>query len=75
MAWLYRVGRWVLCHLFDDHCGGWTCKAQQGIPPSAEDLRDGVAGFYRYATMYCRWCGKVSALNVRGASDGRTLHD
>ncbi len=43
----------------------WTSKAGQGIKPSEEELHGGVAGFYRYAEMYCSRCPARSKLNGR----------
>jgi hypothetical protein len=38
-------------------CGhDYTCDAEQGIPPTQEQLDDGVDGFMRYAKMYCNKC-------------------
>ena len=48
---------WILCHVIHDH--DWTCKAEQGIDPSEAEVKAGVAGFWNYATMYCKRCGKV----------------
>lgn len=41
----------------------WTCKAAEGIPPTPEQLAGGIDGFYDYATMYCKRCGRVSHLS------------
>ena len=37
----------------------WTCKADQGIKPTQQELDAGVAGFNSYAQMYCKRCGEV----------------
>lgn len=49
-----RVWSWIRC-LLGDH--DWTSKAAQGVKPSADELRDGLAGFERYAQMFCARCG------------------
>lgn len=46
----------IIC-LFASH--RWTCKAALGIPPDTQDIRDGLAGFNRYASMYCARCGRI----------------
>ena len=48
--------RKLLC-LIGDH--DWTCKAEQGIPPTQQQLDGGVAGFYDYAAVYCKHCGTI----------------
>lgn len=55
-----RFLEWLLC-LVGDH--DWTSKALQGMKPSADEIRDGYAGFQRFAAMYCARCGRGSALN------------
>lgn len=50
-----RALAWIRCRLFGDH--DWTCKAALRIKPSADELRDGMAGFDRYAQMFCARCG------------------
>jgi hypothetical protein len=42
----------------------WTCKAEQGIKPTEEELRDPIAGFKLYAGMYCKHCGRISRLSL-----------
>lgn len=59
---LRRALRWVRCHILGDH--DWTCKASQAIDPTAEELADGLAGFLRYAQMYCTRCGYLYRLPV-----------
>lgn len=49
------------CWFWQNH--DWTCAAEQGIEPTPKQLADGVAGFYDYATMYCKRCGTVSKLS------------
>lgn len=42
----------------------WTCKAQQGIQPTPEQLTgDLVRGFREYSKMYCKHCLVESELN------------
>lgn len=36
-----------------------TCKAQEGIPATQEQLDGGLDGFMDYATTYCKRCGWV----------------
>lgn len=40
----------------------WTCAAQQGIPPTRQQM-DKIDGYKDYAKMYCARCGKESKLN------------
>jgi len=42
---------------FDGH--DWTCKASEGIKPTANQLSWGVIGFYDYARMHCKRCGET----------------
>lgn len=51
-----RAWNWVRCRLLGDH--DWTCKAEQGVKPSADELCDGLAGFDRYAQLFCSRCGR-----------------
>jgi hypothetical protein len=62
----------VVCRFFARlwHCKflwfhDWTSAAQQGIPPTPEQLKAGIAGFNSYATMYCKRCGHISKLSNR----------
>ena len=48
---------WFLCNWIPGH--DWTCKHEQGIEPTEAELKAGVAGFWSYARMYCKRCGKV----------------
>lgn len=41
----------------------WTSAAMEGLPPTDEQVANGIDGFYDYATMYCRRCGHVSELS------------
>ncbi len=62
----------VVCRFFARlwHCKiwgfhDWTSAAQQGIPPTPEQLKTGIEGFNSYATMYCKRCGHISLLSKR----------
>ena len=48
---------WFLCNWIPGH--EWTCKAEEGIDPTPEEIAAGVGGFWHYAQMYCKRCGKV----------------
>lgn len=43
----------------------WTSAAQKGFPPTDEQIKNGIKGFYDYATMYCERCGHISKLSNR----------
>lgn len=45
------------CHLLGSH--NWTCAAKEGIRPTVYQLDDGEKGFWEYARMYCKDCGKI----------------
>lgn len=49
------------CYIMKMH--NWTCNAEQGIPPTKEQSEGGMEGFWDYAKMYCKDCGKESDLN------------
>lgn len=49
--------RKFLCFI-GDHA--WTCKAEEGVKPNILEGEDPLAAFNRYATMYCKYCRKVS---------------
>lgn len=59
MKWLKCF---MLCRVLGNH--DWTSRAQQGIPPTREQLST-PDGFWDYAKMFCRRCGRVSRLNDR----------
>lgn len=42
----------------------WTCDAEKGKKPTANQLKD-FNGFADYAKMYCDRCGKESEFNRR----------
>ena len=53
----------LLCWLF---CHDYTSRGMEGLPPETTDLphKDDTSAvtlikFRRYATMYCKRCGKV----------------
>jgi hypothetical protein len=50
------MARFFFCWLLRDH--DWTCNAEENIPPTHEQVIGGVAGFWSYAQMWCRRCGK-----------------
>ena len=49
---LRRIRCFFLGHIY-------TCDAMEGIAATEEQLKDGLDGFFDYATMYCGHCGKV----------------
>lgn len=59
-SWLERLWQ---CKIWRFH--EWTCDAAEGIKPTPEQVAGGVDGFYDYAKMYCKRCGKVSDLYYR----------
>lgn len=64
-AWLKKL--WF-CRVMRMH--EWTCAAEEGKPPTPEQIGGGVEGFWSYATMYCKRCGEVSELSKRRGSNG-----
>lgn len=52
----------LICWFFGLH--NWTSKASEGIPPD-ESEKGSELGFWLYAKMYCKRCGKVSELSQR----------
>jgi len=51
----------VLCKLMQYH--EWTCKAEEGIKPTTEQIMNMPDGFWEYAKCYCGRCGKESKFN------------
>lgn len=49
------------CYIWRFH--DWTCAAAEGIPATPEQLASGIDGFYDYAKMYCKRCGKESQIS------------
>lgn len=60
-ARLRHILRTLQCKLLQDH--DWTCAAAEGVQPTSEQLTSGVDGFYDYAKMYCKRCGKLSEIS------------
>jgi hypothetical protein len=56
-----KILKWIGCHVFGAH--DWTCNASKEIPPTEDQLKRGIAGFWEFAQMYCDNCGKKSKLN------------
>ncbi|CAG7581489.1 MAG: hypothetical protein SLAVMIC_00867 [uncultured marine phage] len=56
-----NLGKIINCNIFKVH--NWTCKAQEGIDPTPEQVSRGKKGFIEYSKMYCKTCGKESKLN------------
>lgn len=50
-----KLWQWINCNVFKMH--DWTCKHNEGIPPTETELNNGAAGFFHYARMYCKHCG------------------
>jgi len=67
IIWLIKFWQ---CWIWRFH--DWTCAAAEGIPATQEQLDGGIEGFYSYAKMYCKRCGKISDLSKRlkGVSHG-----
>lgn len=59
--------KWWQCKVMKFH--KWTCNHEKGIPPTDEQLNNGVGGFYDYATMYCDRCGKISEVSIKHKQD------
>ncbi len=43
----------------------WTSAVQEGIKATPEQLNNGSEGFFDYAKMYCKHCGKISDISYR----------
>ena len=43
----------------------WTSLSEEGISPTKEQLENGINGFYDYAAIFCKRCGKGHPLNTR----------
>lgn len=48
----------------------WTTAAEQGIKPTIEQLSNPFVGFWEYAAMFCKHCGKESEIS----KEERRLH-
>jgi predicted oxidoreductase len=61
------MGEWLCklwcCWIWRIH--DWTCAAEEGVRPTKAQVEGGVAGFFDYAKMYCRRCGRVSKASRR----------
>lgn len=58
------------CYIFKTH--DWTCAANEGIPPTPEQLHGGVTGFLEYAKTYCKRCEVESETSKEArAENGR----
>lgn len=68
---LRALGRRLLCAIGDHQ---WTCKAEQGIPPSPErQAADPLGYFSEYSRGYCLHCGERMEEREREVSIGDTL--
>ena len=47
----------------------WTSAVQEGIPATQEQLESGLNGFFEYAELYCKHCGKRSKLDRKDLYD------
>lgn len=52
-VWRFVV-KVFMCKIMQSH--DWTSAAQEGVPPTPEQLAGGVVGFWDYAKMYCKRC-------------------
>lgn len=50
----------LMCKVFDDH--EWTSDSSLGIKPRLSHLSTKL-GFFKFARMYCKRCGKPSKFN------------
>lgn len=50
------IKKLILCRILMQH--DWTCAASENIPPTEAQLRGGLDGFWDYAIMYCKRCGR-----------------
>lgn len=57
-----EIDIFMTCKLWGLH--DWTCAAEQGIPPTTEQLKS-LDGFYDFAKMYCKRCNHISELSNR----------
>lgn len=55
-----RLLSWFLCKVGDHD---WTTSANEGKKPTTQQAQGGILGFWDYAKMYCKKCGKISDLN------------
>ncbi len=59
---LNQISDFYWCKILGVH--DWTCKADQGIKPTEEDLYGGYEGLKSYTTMYCKKCEEKSKLTL-----------
>ena len=59
------------CYVFRFH--DWTCASAEGVPATPKQIADGIDGFYDYARMYCKRCGKESELSERARAKHERL--
>ena len=53
---------------FDMH--DWTNKYEQGIAPDPKQIKN-VNGFFKYAALYCKHCGKVSEVSKEAIKNSK----
>lgn len=56
-----KFSRWFSCRIIGAH--EWTCHVEEGIRMTKEQVAAGEKGYWEYARMYCKHCGKMSKLN------------
>lgn len=61
--------RLLLCWALDAH--DWTSAAEQGLRPTQNQLSMGQPGFWEYARMYCRRCGRISEHSLEAERQAR----
>lgn len=62
----------IKCKLFKSHT--WTSAPEEGIQPTQAQLSNGAVGFFEYAKLYCKDCGKVLDLS-QNAIDENSQHE
>ena len=65
------VRKVLACYVFRFH--DWTCASAEGVPATPKQIADGIDGFYDYARMYCKRCGKESELSERARAKHERL--
>lgn len=61
------------CRIWHDH--DWTSAVMEGEKPTRAQLETGVLGFWQYAEMYCKRCGRVSQLSINATRRALGLPD
>ncbi len=56
------ISNFIQCKIYGLH--KWTCKAEEGIKPTNEEIYGGMEGFKSYSQMYCKKCNKISDLSL-----------